>query len=307
MSGNYYLENGTSVSTEDAWYNINREVGEGGNCVVYLVTQTDGEFKGNNFALKIFKNVWDETREDRFRDEQAFLEETDHPSILRYYDQDEYNGYPFLVSEYLPKNLREVLNDEPLPLTVKLSYAVQLLSVLVHLEQEEPPIIHRDIKPENIFVRGETCYLGDFGLLKRKGTEADEQMRSFYRSDDVAMNKYLYRTPDLVAYEREEMDQIPVESDVFQLGLVLIELFTENNWNPQVPTEKPLSDVEIHPRAYEYIRIPEGMGNGIGNLLSDMIAMDHSERPKASELMDNWMGIFSDAAEKSQDLHGRVF
>lgn len=307
MSGNYYLENGTSVSTEDAWYKINREVGEGGNCVVYLVTQTEGEFKGNNFALKIFKNVWDEIREDRFRDEQVFLEETNHPSILRYYDQDEYNGYPFLVSEYLPNNLGEVLNNEPSPLTVKLSYAVQLLSVLVHLEQEEPSIIHRDIKPKNIFVRGETCYLGDFGLLKRQGTEADGQMTSFYRSDDIAMNKYLYRTPDLVSYEREEINKIPVESDVFQLGLVLIELFTENNWNPQVPTDEPLSDVEMDPRAYEYIRIPEGMGNGIGNLLSDMIAMDHSERPKASELMDKWMGIFESAAEKSQDLHSRVF
>jgi serine/threonine protein kinase len=224
MSGNYYLDSGTGVKTDDAWYTVNREIGEGGNCVVYLVTQTEGEYRGN-----------------------------------------------------------------------------------IHLEQEEPPVIHRDIKPENIFVRGETCYLGDFGLMKRKGEEGDGEMTSFYRSDDVAMNKYRYRTPDLVKYEREDIDEIPIESDVFQLGLVLIELFTENNWNPQQPTEEPLSDVEIDPQAYEYIRIPEGMGGGIGNLLSDMITIDHSDRPMASELMDSWMGIFRDAAEMSQDLHGRVF
>lgn len=295
------------MKTDDAWYTVNREIGEGGNCVVYLVTQTGGEYRGNNFALKIFRNVWDDTREDRFRDEQTFLQETDHPSILRYYDQGEYNGYPLLVSEYLPRNLREMMSVESLPLTAKLSYAVQLLSVLVHLEQEEPPVIHRDIKPENIFVRGETCYLGDFGLMKRKGEEGDGEMTSFYRSDDVAMNKYRYRTPDLVKYEREDIDEIPIESDVFQLGLVLVELFTENNWNPQQPTEGPLSDVEIDPQAYEYIRIPEGMGDGIGNLLSEMITIDHTDRPKASELMDSWMGIFRDAAEMSQDLHGRVF
>lgn len=307
MSGNYYLDSGTGVKTDDAWYTVNREIGEGGNCVVYLVTQTEGEYRGNNFALKIFRNVWDGTREDRFRDEQTFLQETDHPSILRYYDQGEYNGYPFLVSEYLPRNLREMLDGKSISLTAKLSYAVQLLSVLVHLEQEEPPVIHRDVKPENIFVRGETCYLGDFGLMKRKGEEGDGEMTSFYRSDDVAMNKYRYRTPDLVKYEREDIDEIPIESDVFQLGLVLIELFTENNWNPQQPTEEPLSDVEIDPQAYEYIRIPEGMGDGIGNLLSDMITIDHSDRPMASELMDSWMGIFRDAAEMSQDLYGRVF
>jgi serine/threonine protein kinase len=235
------------------------------------------------------------------------LEEADHPSILRYYDQGTYDQYPFLVSEYFPRNLREKIDQEAMSLTTKLSYAVQLLSVLTYLEERSPPVIHRDIKPENIFVRGETCFLGDFGLMKRKGSESDGEVNSFYQSEDIAMNKYQYRTPDLVKYEKGELEHVPINSDVFQLGLVLIELFTENNWNPQRASNEPLSDIDIDPRAYDYIRIPEGMGDGIGNLLTEMIAKDHSERPKASDAMDSWMYIFEEAAEMSQDLNGRVF
>jgi len=305
----YYLDTGQSVEGDEGWYRVNREVGEGGNCVVYLVTQTGGKYRGNNFALKIFRNTWDSTRERRFHDELEFLEEAEHPSILKYYDQGDFRSYPFLISEYLPKTLRDVIEEESVPLTEKLSYATQLLSVLVHLENENPPVVHRDIKPDNIFIRSGTCYLGDFGLMKRmnENDSVDSEGESFYKSEDTAMNKYRYRTPDLVKYERDEIDEIPVQSDVFQLGLVLIELFSENNWNPQIPKSDPLSDVEIDEQAYDWIRIPEGLSNRIGPHLTRMITKDHTERPKASEIMDNWMGLFEDAADMSQNLNGRVF
>lgn len=306
MAQRYYLRPGSSISTDDAWYKINQEIGEGGNCVAYLVTQTDGNYKGNNFAIKIFKNTWDEERERRFQSEQEFLEDVTHPSILRYYDQGSYYGYPFLVAEYLPNTLREVIRKDEISFTQKLSYTVQLLSVLVHLENEEPPVVHRDIKPENIFVRGETCFLGDFGLMKRVQV-GDQTDIPFYESDDVAMNRAQYRSPDLVKYERGEIDEVPVQSDVFQLGLVLTELFSKNNWNPQVKKDDPLSDVEMDSEVYEYIDIPEGMSRGIGPLIGEMLTLEYSDRKKASEIMDNWMGVYEDAAEKSVDIHGRVF
>lgn len=307
MSQRIGLYPGDPVRTDDAWYKIAQEIGSTADAVVYLVTQTEGEYVGNNFALKLFKNIDDEDRVRRFQDERELLKEIDHPSILRYYDQDKYDDYPFLVSEYFPTTLREKINDDDVSLPTKLSYSVQLLSALSHLEQREPSVIHRDIKPSNVFVRGDTCYLGDFGLMKRVGTQDENEIGSF-ESGDVAMNKWQYRTQELVDFENGDRDNLPPESDVFQLGLVLIELFTENSWNPQIPAEDPLSDVEIDPRAYQYIDgIQGGMGDGIGRLLRDMITEDADERPKASEIMDDWMGRFEDVSEAARIINGQVF
>jgi len=307
MSQRIGLYPGDSVRTDDSWYKIAQEISSTADAVVYLVTQTEGEYVGNNFALKLFKNIDDENRVRRFQDERELLKEIDHPSILRYYDQGKYDDYPFLVSEYFPTTLREKIDDDDVSLPTKLSYSVQLLSALSYLEQQEPSIIHRDIKPSNVFIRGDTCYLGDFGLMKRVGTRDKNEIGSF-ESSDVAMNKWQYRTQELVDFENGDRDNLPPESDVFQLGLVLIELFTENSWNPQVPKEDPLSDVEIDPKAYRYIDgIQGGMGDGVGKLLRDMITEDADERPKASEIMDDWMGRFEDVSEAARIINGQVF
>jgi serine/threonine-protein kinase len=293
--------------SEDFWYGVHQEIGEGGNCVVYLVTQREGIYRGNSFALKVFKNINDETRRERFEEERILLQDVDHPSILRYYDQGNYHGYPFLVSEYLPRTLREVMRERDLNLTEKISYSVQLLSVLRFLESREPAVVHRDIKPENIFVRGNTCYLGDFGLIKRLGYEDANVGETISQSKDIAMNKKQYRTPGLVEYERGNIEDVPIVSDVFQLGLVLIELFTDNNWNPQIARDNPLSDVIIDDNAYKYIDIKEGLGSEIATLLVEMINPNYKERKKASTLIDHWVGIFEDSTKMSYDINGHIF
>lgn len=298
---------GDQIKTNDARYTIIQEINSTANAVVYLVTQKDGKYVGNNFALKLFKNIEDENRVKRFQDERELLKNIDHPSIIRYYDQGGYDNYPFLVSEYFPTTLREKINENNVNLPTKVSYAVQLLSALKYLEEQTPPIVHRDIKPSNILVRGDACYLGDFGLMKHVESQSAGEIEPL-KSDDIAMNKYQYRTQELVDYERGDRNDIPTESDVFQLGLVLIELFTENNWNPQEPVKDPLSNVEIDPQAQKYIDgIPGGMGDGLGRLLSDMVKQDPEERPKASEIIEDWIGRFEDVSEAARVINGQVF
>lgn len=307
MNGNINIYTGDPIRTDDAWYKVAEEIGYTADAVVYLVIQTEGQYFGNNFAIKLFKNIDDEDRVKRFQNERRLLSDINHPSILRYYDQGMYDEYPFLVSEYFPTTLRQIIDNNDISLSVQISYAVQLLSALTYLETQDPSIVHRDIKPSNIFVRGETCFLGDFGLMKR-AENPNENERGSFKSEDIAMNKWQYRTQELVDYENGELEIIPTESDVFQLGLVLIELFTENSWNPQVVAEDPLSDVQMDPRAYQYIDgIQGGMADGIGKLLTDMISEETEERPKASEIMDDWIGRFEDVSEAARIIEGNVF
>jgi len=300
MASPYIDPNRGIESEENDWYRVIQRVGEGGNAVTYLVVQTEGEFKGNLFALKVFKHLSNEERRERFFEAQEFLEQTSHPSILQYRDRGTYYEYPFLVSEYLPKTLDDVMRGGPISTQDKISYAIQLLSGLSYLESRDPPVIHRDIKPSNIFIKGGACVLGDFGLLKRADS-GDEGDRKVWRESAEAGVPYFYRSPDLVSYANED-GPLTTKSDVFQLGLVLTELFTGRNPAKRPKDDDPLSPVELE----EIGHIPGDLGGGVFSLLDRMLDTDPDTRESAEELMDGWMGLFEESAEMARDLNGRV-
>src|SRR5205823_666581 len=88
-----------------------------------------------------------------------------------------------------------------------------------------------------------------------------------------------YRTPDLVDYFRGGPPPTP-KSDVFQLGLVLAELFT--GVNPQFPFQGDFAaDVQLNPVGY----IPGGMGRMIKSAIEPMLEFDREARPAAAALL----------------------
>lgn len=135
-----------------------------------------------------------------------------------------------------------LLSKEMLFFSEKVLYACQLLSALQLLQNRN--IIHRDIKPNNIFVNGSNAVLGDFGLIKaldineQLNEQVDDDIEminetAFHTAEGYVAMPYFYRTPELVAYANKR-DVLHIESDVFQLGLVLTELFTGEN--PLIPS-----------------------------------------------------------------------
>ncbi len=109
-----------------------------------------------------------------------------------------------------------------------------------------------------------------------------------------------YRTPDQVAYLKNESD-ITVRSDVFQLGLVLAELFTGKN--PEKPSHEYTDPVELEPLGW----VKGGLGEMIVSVISKMIKMNPADRMGAELLLDAWEGIFREAVERAYALEGRVF
>lgn len=287
------------------WYKCIQHLGTGGNAITFLVLSTSGTNKGSLFALKIFQRVTDANRLSKFHGEIQFLESCSHPSIMKVYDSGEFSAsglkHPFVVMEFLPNHLYSEMRRGQMDITAKLSLTTQLLSALAYLAKLEKPIVHRDVKPKNIFIKGKTCVLGDFGLMKVVPTTPNEIEEEEDRADMkayIGMPLY-YRTPDLVAYTKGEAP-ISTKSDIFQLGLVLAELFTGRN--PCKAVEDKLSPVELEAIG----RIPGSLGSRIFHILEKMLNANPDERDTVDLLLDHWSGIFEESVEKAHDLNGKA-
>lgn len=275
-------------------------LGAGGNAETFLVVATTGQAKGVPFALKIFRNLAKPERRESFLNEVRFLQQCSHPSVMRVFEdgllQDK---FPFVVAEYLPNTLQQAIRSERIPTAVKVSYTLQLLSALDYLASLEKPVIHRDIKPQNIFIKGHSCVLGDFGLMKLANVDEREDQEVLKESLGAGMPAR-YRTPDLVNYLNVK-GRPTTQSDVFQLGLVIAELFTGRN--PQRPARRLADPVELNPLG----TVPGAMSAAIGNLVERMLIMDSKVREPAAGFIDPWQGVFLSAIERAHALEGRVF
>jgi len=129
----------------------------------------------------------------------------------------EFRSHCIFLFEYLPHNLREVLNkfgkNVGINLTAVKSYARQLLCALRHLEKHR--IVHSDIKPDNILVSANfsTLKICDFGS-------------AFFETDhDNDPTPYLvsrfYRPPEVIlGLEYDRM------VDLWSVGVTISELYT---------------------------------------------------------------------------------
>lgn len=249
---------------EDTWYKVLKFLGKGGNGTAYLVSCTGGLYQGAVFTLKIFHKISSEARRDRFLREIGYMKGNHHPNILQQYDEGEWNGYPYVVMEYMPLSLYDALDRKSVSFEQAMLYSLQLLSALKALHTLG--YVHRDIKPGNIYIKSSNAILGDFGLIKKMDEDEDEGDIEGY----IAMPRF-YRTPELVEFARHGT-KVGFESDVFQLGLVLAEMFTGSN--PEKPSDDLTSEVVI-----ASIPTPSGKyGRKILYLIQAMLKKNKEER-----------------------------
>lgn len=285
-------------------YKILDNLGRGGNGEVHLVIAKSGDNRGLLFALKLFRRINDATRLQRFNQEVDLLNALNHPSLLKIVDSGtlvhDTGDYPFVVFEYLPQTLADALRTG-LSMVEKASFTLQLISALCYLGSQDPQIIHRDIKPENIFVRGRSCILGDFGLIKIVGADVPDGDHAFFVESIGVIMPWGYRTPDLVDYCSKQVE-LTVKSDVFQLGLVIAEIFSGHN--PLKPAENRLDPIELFPSIFPF---GGSYYEEINARVQEMLQQDPNARPLISDLVEPWDGIFRGMVALSMDLEGSAF
>jgi serine/threonine protein kinase len=288
------------VKSQTADYTCLQRLGSGGTAETHLMLSSAGPLRGQLFAVKIFRRLSKPDWRQNFLGEVKFLQGCSHPAVMRVFDEGLYlDEHPFVVVEYLPYTLGNLLRTAPL-MMAKMAYAVQLLSALEYLSLPDITVVHRDIKFANVFIKGGSCVLGDFGLMKRLSVnrELDQQLLKVSVGPRMPRN---YRTPDLVEYYKG--GPVPTgKSDVYQLGLLFAEMFSGTNPQKPMRTRNFAEPVEL-----QGFFIEGGLGRPLKDLIEPMLDSDPARRPTAEELVPPWQSLFLEAAKRSHALEGRVF
>lgn len=299
------IAGGATLRTVDSEneYRVVDRIGDGGNSVVLAAVVTRGPLQGALVAFRVFAQLDDQRRLDRFNQEAEFLRETTHPAILRVVEvgkarisgRDGVKEHPYQVAKLYGAPLTVALKGDT-PIIYRVLWTIQLLSALRHLSMLPDSVIHRDIKPANIFLDGSTAVLADFGMMKR----ASEFNNGLQEDTEVLRTKMpkAYRTPDLVRYVRDGTPPSP-KSDVFQLGLVVAEMFFR--WNPLKFAEID-ADIALN-------NLPDVTGTHlprIKELVHRMLVIDPDSRELPESLLDDWDGVLHSVADGYSGLEGRV-
>jgi len=283
-------------------YRVIRPLGEGGNAQAYQVMGTKGgTFEGQSLAAKVLVNVNSDERMRRFKEELEFLSKYPHPGLVPIHDSgtyfSAYGNHPFYICPLYADTLRDIMRTRKCDLITKLSYSVQLSGTITFLQKLPIPVVHRDIKPDNIFMNGQSVILGDFGLVKtlRTGSLNDTDRELLVDSLDsfAPAMPINYRTPDIVDYVTKKIPLTP-QTDVYQLGLVLYELFHGDNPQSKVEQSMKLSPVTL---GRQLAFLPGVFGQATSAVLHRLLVMEPSSRLTAEQALRDLSIVLQDALE----------
>jgi len=265
-------------------------LGEGGMGVVYRAEHLQ---TGEVVAIKTARDGSNQAYLAAMRREIPALRRLCHPGIIRFIDNDESDGVPWVAmpllrGRKLSDHLRELhphqedgtladvsstvhFSDRlqgatgqhlreacalPSSLTALLTLCHRLCAALAYLHGEG--LVHRDLKPENVFLlEGDRPVLIDLGLaLHFSGVGRDEL--------DV---ERVVGSPPYMAPEQIRGDLIDARADLYALGCILFELTTGLRPFPgRDPRKQHLHDPPLPPSCL-VPDIPRGLEDLILKLL----------------------------------------
>ncbi len=192
-------------------YHIERELGRGGEAIVYLARELRHD---RVVALKVLRpELSASIHSERFLREIATLSSLAHPNILPLLASGKsgetlYYTMPFIEGE----SLRRLLEREgQIPIGEAIRIVREVAEALDHAHRHG--IIHRDIKPENILMADGRPLVADFGIARALG-------QSRLTHSGLAIGSPRYMSPEQVGSD----PHADARSDIYSLGCVLYEL-----------------------------------------------------------------------------------
>ena len=166
-------------------YSIERELGRGGNAVVYLAHDIKHD---RQVAIKVLNpELALSVRTERFLREIQLTAKLTHPHILTLIDSGQAGESLFYVMPFIAgESLRDRLKREKqLPIEDALKIVGDVAEALGYAHKQG--VVHRDIKPENIMLSEGGAIVADFGIARVAG--------SFQLLHAFGMNQQLMACP----------------------------------------------------------------------------------------------------------------
>jgi serine/threonine protein kinase len=223
-------------------------------------------------AVKVLREAaGDESDRARFVGEARTLAGLSHSGLVTVLDAGSADAHPFLVMELVDgRTLGRVVQDRDggLPLEDVGSVGAQVAEALAYVHRNG--VVHRDVKPGNILLDSrKRVRLADFGVARLVEDSAGHTRTG-----------HVIGTAAYLAPEQVTGGEVSGATDVYSLGLVLLEALTGRREFPGAATEAAVARLHRDPE------VPESLPEEWRGLLARMMSRDPAERPSADEVAE---------------------
>lgn len=253
-------------------YELDELIARGGMADVYVGTD---RVLGRRVAVKLLRALApDDAHRARFEAETRTLAGLNHPGLVTVLDAGTEADTPYLVMELVPgTNLADCCTGQRLDPQYVADLGARLADALAYVHEQG--VVHRDVKPGNVLL-GEDgrVLLTDFGIAKLAGQSAP------LTTAGITISTAAYLAPEQV-----RRGDIGPATDVYSLGLVLLEALTGVRAYPGPPLEAALARINTPPH------IPAAVPASWRALLRSMTAVNPADRPTTAEVRSTLQGL----------------
>jgi serine/threonine protein kinase len=249
------------AGTRLAGYRLDSLIGRGGMGVVY---RAEHLHLRRSAALKLLlpEFAHEAGFRERFLRESQVAAAIQHPNIVTVYDAGEADGLLYIAMQHIDgTDLAALLRREgALQPEQALSILGQVADALDAAHALD--VVHRDVKPGNVLIDSKRCYLTDFGLTRRLGSEAA-----------LTLDGQVVGTIDYVPPEQIRGGPLDPRADVYALGCVLYHALVGH-----VPYVRDSHVSSIYAHMHEQPPPPSATRSGLGGELDAVIAQALAKR-----------------------------
>jgi eukaryotic-like serine/threonine-protein kinase len=243
-------------------YRLEQMVGRGGSAEVWAA---EDEALARRVAVKLVTVSGGEDA-GRVQDEARLLARLSHPGLVPVYDAGtDDHGRPWVVMELVVgETLADAVKRGPLDPTRVATIGRVLAEALAHVHSQG--LVHRDVKPANVLLgKDDRVRLTDFGIAR------------LVDAAKVTATGLTVGTASYLSPEQVTGSAVGPATDVYALGLVLLECLTGRREYPGSTLEAAVSRLARSPR------IPPELPHGWPGLLEALTVSEPERRPVASE------------------------
>jgi hypothetical protein len=268
------VQSGNSAGTVlGGRYNVLEQIGSGAVANVYRAMD---EVLEREVAVKIVTRPRDSNAPHDAEAELKVLARLNHHSLVTLLDAGVDQTQPgrpriYLVMELVEgPDLKRRLADGPLPPRHAAQIGHDLADALAYIH--ERGVIHRDVKPGNIMIFD---YHHDAARMRAKLTDFGIALMA---DQPEATDGGFLGTAGYLSPEQARAERVGPASDVYSLGLVLLECLTGQQAFPGDPLQSALA------RLIEDPSIPSSLEPEWRMLLAAMTARNPEDRPSSCEV-----------------------